>query len=201
MRCSRCCTSSRATAQATAGGQPELVARLVARGASPLALRADRESVVRSAHAHPRSALFQLVRRVAREAAERQPGAGFATGPFARRYVPRTDRGVDDLRRAVEPRRALDVVLVHDELKNVARALGNLVQAPRREADVVRRAVQDAARLLFLLRLHELEWTLVPFVFESESPWSIEDVPELAAPGTGVVVEHGGASAPPARWS
>src|SRR5690606_16463992 len=30
------------------------------------------------------------------------------------------------------------------------------------------------------------DWTIIPFVFEAASPWNVEQVPELAAPGAGL---------------
>lgn len=173
---------------AAASGSLALVELLLTRGASPLASRHTRESVQRAVHRHGHHPIVQLVRRAAYEAIARAGTAcaGLATMPFARRYVLRTDRGVDDLRRAVAERQRLDVVLVRSDLKTTARALGNLVQAPRREADVAHRAVQDAHRLVFVYRLRGIDWTIVPFLFEVSSPWNIESTVELAAPGAGI---------------
>lgn len=173
--------------EAVCRGDAALAERLLARGASPLALRADGESVLRAAHAHGvASALFQSVRRAAREASAQAPHTGLGTLPHERRYALWNDRGVDDLRRAVQARQKLDVLLVDADMKAVARALGNLVSSPRREADVAYRPVQDAKRLLFLYRLRGIGWTIVPLVFDNASPWNVEHVMELAAPGAGI---------------
>lgn len=168
---------------AASGDALGLVELLLARGASPLASRSTRESVLRAAHRH--GPIFQLVRRAAKDAIERCGSArhGLATLPSDRRYALRTDRGVSDLRRAAEP---LAVVLVESDVKTAARALGNLVRSPRREADVGSRPVQDARRLTFLYRLRGFEWTIIPFVFGEGSPWNVEHVTELSAPGAGM---------------
>lgn len=171
---------------AAAWNDGEMVELLLRQGASPLAAQGARESVFRAAHRHGPSAMFQLVRRAAREASERSSHHGLATYPGERRYALRTERGVRDLRRAVEQSRKLDVLLVACDLKATARALASLVQAPRREADVASRPVQDAARLLFLYRLKGIDWTIIPLVFETGSPWNVEHVRELAAAGSGV---------------
>jgi ankyrin repeat protein len=173
---------------AASKGHVALVELLLARGASPLALRRTRESVLRAAHSHGRGAIVPIVRRAAKEAIERSGGGfgGLAALPFDRRYALRTDRGVHDLRRSVEERRQLDVLLVHSDLKTTLRALANLLEAPRREADVASRPVQDAQRLLFVYRLRGIEWTIIPFVFEAASPWNVEHVRELAAPGSSI---------------
>ncbi len=98
----------------------------------------------------------------------------------------RTDRGIDALRSAVDGRGSLDLVLVESDLKATARALASLVDAPRREADVAARPVEDAHRLLVAFRLRAIDWTIVPFVFEPGSPWNVEHVSELAAAGQDV---------------
>lgn len=161
---------------------------LLAHGASPLALRHTGESVLRAAHPHGRSLLRELLRRAARAAAEPHASTfvGLATLPSPRRYVLRTDRGALELRHAVQAQPRLDVVLVASDVKTTVRALGNLVQAARREADVARRPVEAAQRLAFVYRLNGLPWTIVPLVFEVGSPWRVEHVRELAAPGTGI---------------
>ena len=169
---------------AASKGHLELAELLLERGASPLGVRRTRESVLRAAHPH--GPLFQRVRRAAREASERSAFNGLATGVIDRRYALRTDRGAADLRRSVGATRALDVLLVESDLKTTVKTLAGLVQAPRREADVASRPVQDAQRLVFLYRLRGIDWTIVPFVFEAASPWSIGEVPELAAPGSGI---------------
>jgi hypothetical protein len=173
---------------AAAKGHQAVVDLLLARGASPLALRGTRESVLRVAHPHGRSMLFQTIRRAAKETIDRTGAAchGLATLVFDRRYALRTDRGTADLRRALDGRRALDVLCVRADMKTTVRELANLVQAPRRESDVAARPVQDAQRLLFVYRLRGIDWTIVPFVFEDASPWNVEQVKELAAPGTGI---------------
>ncbi len=170
---------------AASRGDVALLELLLARGASPLALRRTRESVLRAAHPHGRG-LVQSVRRAAKDAIEGSACHGLATGIVDRRYSLRTDRGVADLRRSVEARRQLDVLLVQSDLKTTPRELANLVDAPRREADVGRRPVQDAQRLLFLYRVRGIDWTIIPFVVEDASPWNVEHVRELAAPGSGI---------------
>jgi len=169
---------------AASKGDLALVELLLERGASPLGVRSTRESVLRAAHPH--GPLFQRVRRAAKEASERSAFTGLATGVLDRRYALRTDRGAHDLRRAVEARRALDVLLVESDLKTTVKALASMVQAPRREADVASRPVQDAQRLAFLYRLRGIDWTIIPLVFEAASPWNVEQVPELAAAGSGI---------------
>lgn len=169
---------------AASRGDLALVELLLERGASPLAVRSTRESVLRAAHPH--GPVFQRVRRAAKEASERSAFTGLATGVLGRRYALRTDRGAEDLRRSVETRRALDVLLVESDLKTTVKALATLLQAPRREADVASRPVQDGQRLAFLYRLRGIDWTIIPLVFEAASPWSVEQVPELAAAGSGI---------------
>ncbi len=158
----------------------EMVELLLGHGAGTFVLRG--EPLVRLAHAQGRP-MLDAIRRAARAAAERSPAPGLAIAEWERHFSLRTDRGVAELRRSA---RALDVLLVASDLKSVARALGNLVHAPRREADVATRPVQDAHRLVFLFRLRGIEWTIVPFAFDDGSPWNVEHVTELAAPGTGI---------------
>lgn len=175
---------------AVASGNAEMVELLLARGASPLAVRDTRESVLRAAHGRGQEASgranVHTVRRAARDAGEASPTRrnALATPPGERPYAlnasrGKVDRGVGDLRRAVG--RELDVLLLECEPGAVARELAKLAQAPRREGDVANRPVADAQRLCFLYRIAGVEWTIMPFVFAVDSVWNVSRVPELAA--------------------
>lgn len=168
---------------AASWGDAAMVELLLQRGASALAIAETRESALRAAHRHPN--VVSILRRAAREEIERTRSAcaSVVAMIFDRRYALARDRGAADLRAATS---ALDVLCVKADLKTAVKALATLVQAPRREADVAQRAVADAERLVFLYRLRGIDWTIVPFVFEPSSPWNVEHVTELAAPGTGI---------------
>jgi len=172
---------------AVESGSSEMVDLLLSRGASPLAQRGTGESVLRVAHRQPPT-LFHAVRRAVRQAAEGSPGAlsGLASPTLEHTFELRVARGVRELRQSMASHGSLDVLVVQSELKAVARALGKLVQSPRREADVAGRPVGDAERLAVLYRLQGIDWTIVPLVFAQGSLWNIPRVPELAAGGTGI---------------
>ncbi len=170
---------------AVSDGDLAIVTTLLEDGASPLAVRDSGESVLRAAHRHregePHGAeVFQLIRRAAREAiekvADRVTGLGSQDAPGG--------KGAEALRRSVDGE--LDVLLAECDVKVAARALAELVQAPRREADVAARPVADAARLAFVYRKESSAWAVLPLRFASDSPWNVENVHELAARGDGI---------------
>jgi len=176
-------------AAAVAQGDADEVRALLEAGASPLAATGEHESMLRAAHARrdaPGGAeVLLLLRRAASEAIEQSAARlnGLAT--------PAGDGdagaiGLAPLRRALRATRRAHVLAAECEVKTAARALGKLVGSPRREADVAQRPVADAPRLAFLYRAHGSAWTLIPLVFDIDSAWHLERVPELEARGAGL---------------
>ncbi|MEC7524043.1 MAG: hypothetical protein VYE22_29445 [Myxococcota bacterium] len=146
--------------EAIDAGDLAAVERALEAGAS--ALRAeDGTAPLRRAHAAGPAMVARLKRAAREESAETRPGlAREAAGG------------------------SLDALWVEAEVKATARALGELVQAPRREADVAARPIEDAHRLAFVVGPKGSRWSAVPVGVDA--PWRLESVPELEARGDGL---------------